>query len=133
MTNNIDWPDDLLQDKDALFVRPYSATDFEHLQQAGGDTDILRDLFHAAIAKDPGLLVFQNIIAAVKTANGLRGYGVGEDLYVLCGDDDKLQRAREELEHQQYVCDIGPLDHFRSVLAQEETVVDLPGIKPTVH
>ena len=132
MSIEIELPDDLNEEMDVLFIKPYSPEDSAYLQQCDSSDAALRKIFAKTLAADPDLQIFEDTVATVKTMLGLGGYIVGDDLILLHGDKAALLKAENSLKHK-YTCMIDRLGNFLDFARRDGNVAILPEEKPTLH
>ncbi|HIL28420.1 MAG TPA: hypothetical protein EYG18_04040, partial [Micavibrio sp.] len=91
-------PDDITEDMNVLFIKPYSEDDMLDLQLAGNTDESLQKIFARITAQDPNLDRFLDIVDAVKQICGLKGYMVADDLVFLYGEKENLDRAKKAID-----------------------------------
>lgn len=98
MSNQEELPEDLSEDMEVLFIKPYSEDDMLELHATGNTDQALLEIFNRITADDPGLNRFLDIVDAVKQICSLKGYIVADDLVLLYGEKPNLDRAKKAID-----------------------------------
>ena len=91
-------PDDITEDMNVLFIKPYSEDDMLDLQLAGNTDEALQKIFARITAQAQNLDRFLDIVGVVKQICGLKGYMVADDLVFLYGEKENLDRAKKAID-----------------------------------
>ncbi len=130
--SKIELPDDLTNDMEVLFIKPYTPDEDSLIRRSGGSTFFLRQAYEQASRRDPGFKEFEDKVALVKTVFGLGGYILGDDMIILYGDRNKLDRAHGSLKND-YACFFATIGSFLKNLEDPDAVVVIPAEKPVIN
>ena len=132
MTKPENWPEELTDDMEVLFIKPYTPEEARSVQMAVNQDEAVKQAFMRANARDPDFQKFEDTIATYKTVLGLGGYILGDDLILLYGDKEDLQKVYDGVKDE-YACFFDTVGKFLSYLDQDNPTTVIPENKPTLH
>ena len=133
MSKPDNWPEDELPDDlEVLFIKPYTPEQQDEMMRAGLTDDAVRKAFEEANARDPDFRAFEDTITVYTMTFDLGCYMIEDDLALMFGDRDKLEKVYDALEDQ-YVCFYETVGNFLAYAAEEDSAVIIPEQKPVIH